>query len=699
MISIIGFSYSINRPNQVTLLDRYLQYISNNPTFPPPLAFTYAKIDKNKYQNYYFDSITGKFVPEIQEWPVNLDGTRYKEELKHGTIMDRPNGFEISGIMNKFTCPEENWIWDTQSKTCINKPLCNGLLDMNFIKGLTRYHFHNAISGGGSGKKIHDRIYATCMDQHGNFTINSCPNDTLFNQQMRQAVAMNEYPCSYYDICSENIDNFTHRNKISKEQNLQSNQYYVCEDGISLLKSCTPPLVYNNLSGACLELGPCWDKKDNTTVPIIGSDLSYYLCKNQQEYIVKCNKGVYRGKGHDKLECKNSECGSEKYENLFSNLFFTYPVSAWVCQNNVLFEKKCKGNKKQFSHSIEQTPSFYAKPKYNFYEKNIEYFSTAIKYKPFTNFEETMCVDLNESNIKEYALKTTVLASYNHALGKENWNFLNKGPIANVYKYFNIMGTIYRLSDNVKIGPAEDYVAMMGANSLYVVKNIIEKSVDAKNGIVTSFHAMDSNMDRFKTFYRIGSFAHMLFSCGFETYRMLVYDQIHLKWLILDLHHNILVDVNSIHSGSFIDSVEYNIQIATFSPPKTSLFKTVLPSLSVKEGLSYHISSCNWNSQFVDLETVVRPQFILPIRYDKLSDLNGHKCKVVSVIDDNTNISIDEMLQNISIVHPKTAPRRKKEQTIEEYFDAILDEKIIQIMEEPATVCLEEKYNVNVQHL
>ena len=366
LISIIGFSYSINRTKQTSILDCYLQYISNNPTVPPPLAFTYAKVEGNKYQNYYFDSISGKFVAEIEDWPVNLDGTKYNNKLKHGNIIERPNGFEISGIVNKFTCPDDKWIWDPKAKTCVVRSLCNGFSDKNFIKGLTKYHFHSAVSGGGNSNKFHHRIYATCVDQHGNFTIDSCPNNMLFNQQERQEVVLNEVPCDYYDICNENINNFTHRSKISNEENLKSNEYYVCKDGVSQLKSCIPPLVYDAIYGACIELGPCWGKTDNTSVPIPGSNLSYYLCKNQQEHIVKCDKGIYEGAGPDKLECINTECGSEKYETLFSNSYFSYPVSALVCRNNKLIENKCDGIMKEFSMSIDQPPSFYAKPKYQF---------------------------------------------------------------------------------------------------------------------------------------------------------------------------------------------------------------------------------------------------------------------------------------------------------------------------------------------
>ena len=469
------------------------------------------------------------------------------------------------------------------------------------------------------------------------------------------------------------------------------NEYYICEDGISILKSCDPPLVYNTSFGACLELGPCWNRQDNTTVRIANSDSSYYLCKNQQEHIVNCAMGVYTDNSSQKLECINADCGSERYEKFFSNSFFNYPVSAWVCYNNKLIENKCEGITKQFSQSIEQPFSFYAKPKYTLYEEKIEYFSKTIKYIPNTNFGETMCMDLDESNIKDYALKNTVLASFNHALGKENWNFLNKSPIANVYKYFNVMGNIYRLSDNVKIGPAEDYVAMMGSNTLYSIKNVIEKSVDNINGIVTSFHAMESNKERYKHFFRIGSFAYMLFPCGFETYRMLVYDQINLKWLILDWHQNMLVDEKNIKLGTFIDSGVYKIQRAKFSPPQTTLFKTVIPSPKRKKGLSYHISSCTWDCQFVDLEAVIRPHFILPIKYINLSDLNGHKSKVVALIDDDDSINLRKMLKKICIISSKIAPRRKKEQNIQEYFDEIVDEKIIQLILEPAKICLEEK--------
>ena len=701
LVFLIGFSYSVNKPNNVSIMDRYLQYISNNSTAPPPLAFTHAKVGNNKYENYYFDSITGNFVAQIQEWPINLDGTKYDENLQHGIVIETTDGFAVSGVLGNFSCPDNNkgqWVWDKESKVCKTKPLCNGNADVNFIKGLTTYHQSqstvNTTSNGttinrrGGGKKFHDRIYATCMDHNGNFTIDACQDNMIFNQKERQAVVPNESPCDYYDICMENVNNYKHRTKIGKLQTLAPNEYYVCVNGISELKSCMPPLVYNTSFEACQEVGPCWDMDDGTTAPIAGSNSSYYLCKNQEEYTVNCSVGVYAENGSQKLECVNTDCGLERYEDSFSNSFFHYPLSAWVCKKNKMIKNKChkEGETKHFVHSIQQPSLFYNETKFNFYDEEIEYFSKTIKY---TNFGETVCVDLDESNIKDYTLKDTVLASYNPSLGKEQWNFLTGRPIVGSYNYFNIMGNIYRLSDNIKIGRAEDYVAMMGANSLYSVKNLMEKSVDTENGIVTSFHTKDPNRGRFKDFFRIGSFAHMLFPCGFDTYRMLVYDQINFNWLILDWQQNSLVDATNIKLGQFIDSGDDRAQKAKFTPPRTTLFDTVIPSNFSENGLSYHISSCTWDRQFVDLTTVVRPHFILPLKFLTLSDLNAHKSKVVTVIKDEENLDLENMLHTIAIVNDSTSTRRSSGQTVEEYFDEKLDDRIRDLILEPARVCLE----------
>ena len=144
-IALIGISFFINKSKNFEIRKQYLHYITNNST-NIPLAFTHAKVGKNKYENYYFDSTTGNFEIEIEDCPVNLDGTTYDENLQHGTITHRTDGFEISGILGKFSCPVNGqWIWDEDSKVCRIKGLCNGEADINFIKGLTRYQFQSTM--------------------------------------------------------------------------------------------------------------------------------------------------------------------------------------------------------------------------------------------------------------------------------------------------------------------------------------------------------------------------------------------------------------------------------------------------------------------------------------------------------------------------------------------------------------------------
>ena len=87
----------------------------------------------------------------------------------------------------------------------------------------------------------------------------------------------------------------------------------------------------------------------------------------------------------------------------------------------------------------------------------------------------------------------------------------------------------------------------------------------------------------------------------------------------------------------------------------------------------------------MDLETVVRPHFILSIKYQNLSDLNGYKVKVVSVIEDEEL----DLLDKLQIIDIEGAPRREEGETAEEYFDSILDKRIIDLILEPASVCLE----------
>ena len=215
------------------IIEKIFLYVPTKQ-IPRNMLYINKQITKMLMSNHFWINKCGYINPKI--WCVlrefNEKEVRYilwytsliKEE---GVMIRDNNSYEIQILEddNKmFIMGYAGWLIGSNS----DKHPLNFRLTFNITNFYESYLvFHSAVSRRRSGKKIHDRIYATCVDQDGNFF--------LYNQKERQEEVLSEIPCDYYDICDENNDNFTHRSKISNEKFLKSNEYYVCKAWIFIM--------------------------------------------------------------------------------------------------------------------------------------------------------------------------------------------------------------------------------------------------------------------------------------------------------------------------------------------------------------------------------------------------------------------------------------------------------------------------------
>lgn len=61
------------------------------------LAFTYKKIETDKYLNYYINEDL-ELEPRIEAYPVRFDGIPVQTQQYHGIISDTYNGFVVTGV-------------------------------------------------------------------------------------------------------------------------------------------------------------------------------------------------------------------------------------------------------------------------------------------------------------------------------------------------------------------------------------------------------------------------------------------------------------------------------------------------------------------------------------------------------------------------------------------------------------------------
>uniref|UniRef100_A0AAU8GE08 Chitin-binding type-2 domain-containing protein n=1 Tax=Faxonius propinquus nudivirus TaxID=3139431 RepID=A0AAU8GE08_9VIRU len=593
----------------------------------PVLALTY-KQKNNNYENYYLNTDTGLLEKKIQDFPVWTNGLKYLDEA-HGDVNITNDGFIVSGIeTSTFKCPDK-WKWSVLKNSCDIEPLCN-LNEAGFIKGLTYYQFEIIDVDQKEAPQYHPRLYIYCLS-NTNYELRSCENNTIYNQKDIQDG--NIIPCNFYDVCSEKQNFTTHREKISNLYDLKDNEYYICLNGISTLRSCEEPLVFNTSTISCMSVNSCWGEIDGSTIKV--DDFNFIYCKSEMDVHVNCQFGLFTNTT-GQIECAIDT--SKKFNKYFENDYFSYPISAFIYENNTQIEQTCDADKKYISHPLKDQSAItiYPTKSTNLYDP-IPYNIKVIEY---TNelMTDTICksVDINNSS---YIRKNYITASYNkNSLLSIYWNFLFDKPVGDKidYIYYNLDGDIMNSLLDIKVGNAIDFIPFLYSNDLYQIKNVINKDVDITNGLTFAYTVSISYPITI-----LSGYAFILYR-NIDRYSMLIFNHLINAFLIIDWSLDI------VDSTCFlIDDFTINDNTYSGINLRPKFFNITLPSFK-RNSCIFQLSSILWYRDFELSNYVIRPQFLLPITYKSLIDLD-YKFKIVRTIPVTLKSNINNMLEELYV--------------------------------------------------
>lgn len=309
--------YILIHPKIFTPMDIYRRLIQNYPDFI--IAFTYKKINNNKYLNYYLnDSLV--LEPREEDHPVTFDGLPYQNNKSHGNITESNDGFSISGIDFPFRCPL-GWDYIGNGK-CTVKPICNDN-DINVYRGINQYQF-NELRRSNTNFAFHSRLYVDCDTN----TELACQPNELYIGGNKISKDLN--PCEPYDLCIDRIQNYTHRFPIKIDDVIPDNAFYRCINGKSVLQTCANNTIFSEIQQNCVPISQCAREIDNTTFP--NTDTSFILCRNGNEFEINCPSGVFIDE-NGRHECTNINCGLQIQYQQFLN-FIRIPISWSQCPEN-----------------------------------------------------------------------------------------------------------------------------------------------------------------------------------------------------------------------------------------------------------------------------------------------------------------------------------------------------------------------------
>lgn len=357
------FIYIILLPKNIEPLEIYQKLLIKRTD--SPVAFTYKKIG-NRYINYYVSD--GQLVPQTEEYPVTFLGTKYTES-KIGDVIINSDGFSISGIEKKFTCPQY-YTWNLTNEQCEAENPCTGK-NVGDIVGLNKYQSNEILK---SDNLTHKKIYVVCTSiDPPNYDIKYCNYNEIFNGS----------DCVFYDVC-QNLTQYTkHTTKID-DTTLNDNEYYICIDGVSQKKACTNDLVFNDKYLACMEKGACDGEPDGTTFQ--RNINQYIICENNAEQIVDCVQGVISVNGA--YQCVNTACNTELV--YYINDWVHIPIGKNTCVNNVPGTQTIPYTEK--TKTFNDTVITYIDVYYNIED------GTSTPITDMTEFQSTVTVTQTEPN-------------------------------------------------------------------------------------------------------------------------------------------------------------------------------------------------------------------------------------------------------------------------------------------------------------
>ncbi|AII15797.1 Vp91 [Penaeus monodon nudivirus] len=479
---LVFLYYVIQRPRSIDIEDVYGKYLISATS--PDVAFTYRKRSDGKYENYYmnFSAEGGLLNLVVSDHPVTGTGEDYIPK-NHGTITESDSGFSIDGVTAEFKCPD-NWTWSISNKTCKLMPLCTPD-DEGKIKGIDYYHYKQLQPDMTKSEVFHDRLYAVCKENE-TYELNTCPDNMIYNQLAIQDATTN-LPCTLYDVCSDMQEYETHRTQIDSTV-LGINDYYMCLNGKSVLKSCNEGQAFNGSLGGCVPVNICSGKDDGLTVPIEGDDMYYTLCSGEQPYKIYCSTGIYELDGPDNLACNIDT--SERYFDFFSNDIITIPTGLYVYKNNkreVRHAREEIVNKQMDLAPTDPSLVFFTETRNATLYQPISYQLYFLSYVNNETLEDSVEIALDSNNYKEFNPKYGTSASYfNNQLSVIDWNVFEDMPIFDVEDavYYKYDTKIKHKTDGTFNEPSINYFYFNTAKELYEPKRPKKLVKDEPSGIL-----------------------------------------------------------------------------------------------------------------------------------------------------------------------------------------------------------------------
>lgn len=358
LILLISAVYLLNTVKKTSDLDALFLNILKFK--PDTVSFCLGKNESSgKYNNVVLDN-NGKAIVRQDTYPVGMDGA-FIIVKDHGEVSELPDGsgFKISGIdLVEFKCPD-----GFEGINCRLKALC-GDDDVGNLKPITYAQFNelglytNAFvrspisSFARIIEQTHPRIRLLCLDNLGNFELQTCPNNTLLDQDLK---------CQPYDICSDRINGYRHNYKISSTSaDLDTNQYYICNNNVSTLTTCSEGTLFSMANSGCISESICFNRATDT---IAVDDNSYIQCANDQGTRVTCDIGIDDTNGV--LSCIVDTCIPQTFSFDDGMLSFTYGNT--LCDNRVSNTKICNNAPnprvynyewaEKFTYSIDSWPT------------------------------------------------------------------------------------------------------------------------------------------------------------------------------------------------------------------------------------------------------------------------------------------------------------------------------------------------------
>lgn len=318
-----------NVPQTSDLLKVFTTLRQQNPS---TVAFSLGyDRQRNKYRNVYTRPVAGATNDRIEAYvlwepnPVNSDG-KYVVDNDHGTITDKSNGFEVSGVnAARLTCPE-----GYEGSRCQLSPLCTDedcesektkLLTYTQFNALNLYK--NTIARTAADlvartETTHPRIRVQCL-QTGAYELQVCPDNKLLDTATVQ--------CREYDICQDRGNGYKHNYRIDgSSAALHDDEYYLCADNKSVLKKCEDRTVFSMTNQGCIVQSVCFNRgKEQIAV----DDNNYIQCSADTGRKVHCEHGVQK-KGNV-LSCKIKTC--KPYTLRYNDGTLNYVYGQNVCDD------------------------------------------------------------------------------------------------------------------------------------------------------------------------------------------------------------------------------------------------------------------------------------------------------------------------------------------------------------------------------